>query len=101
MSRRRRKTPRRSSPPPAPPLAASRSRPRTGPMRLFPLAALLIVPGLSLAQEKKDDKVVPIPEVKLARTDPVLYEKDVEPILANKCFVCHSGKEINGKLDLS
>lgn len=60
-----------------------------------------ILPVLAIAQEKKDDKVAPIPEVKLDRKDPVLYEKDVEPILANKCFVCHSGKELNGKLDMS
>jgi WD40 repeat protein len=62
---------------------------------------LLVLPALALAQEKKDAKLDPIPEVKLNRTDPVVYEKDVEPILANKCFVCHSGKELNGKLDLS
>jgi WD40 repeat protein len=69
-------------------------------MRLYP-AVLLVLPALALAQEKKDAKLDPIPEVKLDRKDPVAYEKDVEPILANKCFVCHSGKELNGKLDLS
>src|SRR5207237_7170995 len=64
-------------------------------------AVLLVLPALALAQEKKDPKLAPIPEVKLDRKDPVVYEKDVEPILANKCFVCHSGKEQNGKFDLS
>jgi WD40 repeat protein len=69
-------------------------------MRKYALLAFLVsAPGL--AQEKKDAKPDPIPEVKLDRKDPVLYEKDVEPILANKCFVCHSGKELNGKLDMS
>jgi WD40 repeat protein len=63
--------------------------------------AILSVPVLCSAQEKKDAKVEPIPEVKIDRTEPVLYEKEVEPILANKCFVCHSGKELNGKLDMS
>src|SRR3954471_17945475 len=64
-------------------------------------AVVLVLPALALAQEKKDAKLDPIPEVKLDRKDPVAYEKDVEPILANKCFVCHSGKELNGKLDMS
>jgi WD40 repeat protein len=62
---------------------------------------VLVLPALALAQEKKDTKLDPIPEVKIDRKEPVAYEKDVEPILANKCFVCHSGKELNGKLDLS
>jgi WD40 repeat protein len=64
-------------------------------------AVLLVLPALAVAQEKKDPKIDPIPEVKIDRKDPVVYEKDVEPILANKCFVCHSGKELNGKLDMS
>src|SRR4051794_19974172 len=69
-------------------------------MRRFAMT-VLVLPALALAQEKKDAKLDPIPEVKIDRKDPVVYEKDVEPILANKCFVCHSGKELNGKLDLS
>jgi WD40 repeat protein len=69
-------------------------------MRKYLLLSLLACPTL-VAQEKKDAKLEPIPEVKLDRKDPVVYEKDIEPILANKCFVCHSGKELNGKLDLS
>src|SRR5829696_8812777 len=64
-------------------------------------AVLLVLPVLAVAQDKKDTKLDPIPEVKLDRQEPVAYEKDVEPILANKCFVCHSAKELNGKLDMS
>ena len=63
-------------------------------------AVVLVLPILAIAQEKKDAKLEPIPEVKLDRQEPVVYEKDVEPILANKCFVCHSGRELNGKLDM-
>ncbi len=62
---------------------------------------LVLLSSIAFAQEKKDAKIDPIPEVKLDRKDPVVYEKEIEPIFANKCFVCHSGKELNGKLDLS
>jgi WD40 repeat protein len=68
-------------------------------MRQF-AAAILVLPALAIAQEKKGPKVAPIAEVKIDRKEPVAYEKDVEPVLANKCFVCHSGKEVNGKLDM-
>lgn len=61
---------------------------------------LLVLPGLALAQEKKGSNLKPIPEVTLDRKDAVVFEKDIEPIFANKCFVCHTGKELNGKLDL-
>jgi len=70
-------------------------------MRLASLSSLLLFASLCSAQEKKDAKVEPIPEAKIDHAEPVSYEKEVEPILANKCFVCHSGKELNGKLDLS
>jgi WD40 repeat protein len=64
---------------------------------------VLLLPVFAIAQEKKDAKIDPIPEVKIDRKDPVLYEKDIEPILANKCFVCHTGKEVgsSGKLDMA
>src|SRR5262245_41549482 len=72
-------------------------------MRRFAGVVVVVLPVLVCAQEKKDAKVDPIPEVKLDRKEPVLYEKDIEPILANKCFVCHTGKEVNssGKLDMA
>src|SRR5205823_9397182 len=79
---------------------AEKSHRRGLSMRRFSLL-VVILPALASPQEKKEAKVEPIPEVKIDRADPVLYEKDVEPILANKCFVCHSGKELNGKLDMA
>src|SRR5262245_56435154 len=59
--------------------------------------ALLAVAVPSFAQEKKNAE---LPVVELKRKDPVLYDKDVEPLFYKKCTVCHSGKELKGKLDL-
>ena len=61
---------------------------------------LLAAPAAA-ADDKKDPKALPpIPTVDLKRTSPVEYAKDVEPILANKCFVCHSGNVVEAKFDL-
>jgi WD40 repeat protein len=62
------------------------------------LAALLPAPLVAQDQQPKFED--PIPVVKLDRKDAVLYEKEVEPIFKNRCFVCHSGKEKKGKLDM-
>src|SRR5262249_10806756 len=43
----------------------------------------------------------PIEVVKLEHKEPVVYEKEVEPILRNKCTVCHSGNQLKGKFDAS
>src|SRR5438552_888040 len=51
----------------------------------------------AIAQEKKTE---PLAVVELKRKDPVSYDKDVEPLFYKKCTVCHSGKELKGKLDL-
>jgi WD40 repeat protein len=51
------------------------------------------------AQEKKSS-VQPIKVVMLDRKDQVVYQKDIEPILVNKCQYCHSGAVKEGKLDL-
>jgi WD40 repeat protein len=48
---------------------------------------------------KKEE--APIKVVKVDRKTPVVYEKEVEPILVNKCNYCHSGNVKKGKLDLS
>jgi WD40 repeat protein len=66
------------------------------------LAALAALgSGLVTAQDADKSGLKPIEVVKLDRKDPVLYEKDVEPILVNKCQVCHSGPVKEAKLDLS
>src|SRR5262245_45518964 len=41
-----------------------------------------------------------IPVVRLDRKDALDYARDVEPILAKKCQVCHSGNVTEGQLDL-
>lgn len=69
---------------------------------------LLILPILGLAvlpmrgeEEKRHKKEQIIPEVKLDRKTPVSFEKEVEPILVNKCAFCHSGQIKEGKFDLT
>lgn len=74
-------------------------------MRSFLLAALLLtlvpIVGQSADDDKKAKGVVPIKVVALNRKDAVAYEKEIEPILINKCSFCHSGNIKEGKLDLS
>jgi WD40 repeat protein len=71
-------------------------------MRVYAAALTLVAPLFASAQEKKEPpKVVPIAEIKIDRKDPVIYEKDVEPILANKCMYCHSGNVVENKFDMS
>lgn len=65
--------------------------------RVFMLAILAaLTPVFVLGQ----GKVQPIKEIKLDRKDPVLYDKDIEPIFVKKCLVCHSGQVKEGKLDM-
>ena len=70
---------------------------------------LLIIPALVLGamatlsvqgQEKKKEQG-PVQVVDLKRKDPVVYEKEVEPIFYKKCIVCHSGSQKEGNLDLA
>ncbi len=67
-----------------------------------PTLALLLA-GLApaaFAGDKKDAALAPIPVARLDRKEAVSYEKDVAPIFAAKCQVCHAGNELKGKLDL-
>ena len=57
---------------------------------LLSLSLLGLIPALTNAQEKKPKLVQPIAVVELKRAEPVLYDKDIEPIFVNKCAVCHS-----------
>ncbi|HEV3146761.1 MAG TPA: WD40 repeat domain-containing protein [Gemmataceae bacterium] len=55
----------------------------------------VVLPASLIAAEK------PIVVVQLDRKDPIVYEKDIEPIFRSKCVVCHTGKEVKGKFDVS
>jgi len=58
------------------------------------------MPSLTLAQvSKKKDEAIQV--VELNRKDPVIYEKEVEPIFYKKCITCHSGSVKEGRLDIS
>ncbi len=71
---------------------------------MFRLAIGLCLFGFSSAmgadEPKKSAPVKPIDVVELKRTEPVSYDKDIEPILVKKCNFCHSGNIKEGKLDM-
>jgi WD40 repeat protein len=67
---------------------------------VLPLLGLVIVP-IRGEEEKRRKGEELIPEVKVERTEPLTYEKDIEPILVNKCAFCHSGSIKEGKFDLT
>jgi WD40 repeat protein len=69
---------------------------------LLTVSLLALLPGLALAaDEPKKLALPPIKVVTLDRKSPVVYEKDVEPILVNKCSFCHSGNVKEGKFDVA
>jgi WD40 repeat protein len=63
------------------------------------LCLLAAAPTAATAADDKKDPP-PIQVVKIERKDPVTFEKDIEPILINKCQYCHSGSKKEGKFDL-
>ncbi len=70
-------------------------------MRSAAIALLLLAPIVASAQAKKEVKIEPIAEIKLDLKEPVVFEKDIEPIFANKCMYCHSGNVVESKFDMS
>ncbi len=66
--------------------------------RLFLCLPVLLLPAAAFAA---DEEPKPIAVVEINRKDPVLYAKDVEPILNNKCSECHNSLKKQGKLDMS
>jgi hypothetical protein len=69
---------------------------------LLTLGILTLLAGtLAVAQDDKKGGTQPIKVVELDRKDPVLYDKDIEPILVKKCLVCHGGQVKEGKFDLT
>src|SRR3982750_3842480 len=70
-------------------------------MRWLPVLALCAGTFAAAQEPKKESKdLPPIPTVDLKRSAPVDYAKDVEPVFAAKCFVCHSGNVTEGKFDM-
>jgi WD40 repeat protein len=67
-------------------------------MRFLLATLALAAASTAFAQEKKAETLA---VVELKRKDPVSYDKDIEPLFYKKCTVCHSGKELKGKLDLA
>jgi WD40 repeat protein len=61
------------------------------------LCVLALLPFSAQAQGRK---VEPIKVIELKRTDPVAYEKEIEPIFYKHCITCHSGSEKKGRFDL-
>lgn len=69
--------------------------------RLLSALTLTLAPALLAAAEPAVPaglKPIDIADVK--RTEPINYEKDVAPIFAAKCTVCHAGKLTEGKFDM-
>ena len=66
---------------------------------LLTLGLLSCLPVAVSAQGKKDPE--PIKVIKLERKDPVVYEKDIEPIFYKRCITCHSGSVKEGRFDIS
>ncbi len=66
---------------------------------------LLALFPLSLgAQEKKNDLFQPLPAIKVVSynaTTAVDFEKQIYPIVENKCLTCHSGSIKKGRYDMS
>jgi WD40 repeat protein len=73
-------------------------------MRWLPLLVCFVSSAPSFAQDKKSDLFQPLPPIKVVpytATTPVDYEKQVVPILENKCLTCHSGSIKKGRYDMS
>jgi WD40 repeat protein len=63
---------------------------------ILTLAGML--PVTAAAQDEKKVQPIKVPELK--RTDPVSYDKEVEPIFYKKCVTCHSGSVKEARFDI-
>jgi len=64
------------------------------------LTAIANLAGATFADDADGQKVQPIAVVKLDRSNPVSYAKDIEPIFIKKCRVCHSPPVTEAKFNL-
>jgi WD40 repeat protein len=68
---------------------------------MLTVCCLLIAVAPAWAQEEPRPRgTEPVKVVKIDRKTPVLYDKDIEPILVNKCIFCHSGNRKEGNFDM-
>jgi WD40 repeat protein len=70
-------------------------------MRSLLSLTTLLVTALAAPADDKKPAVQPIQVIKLDHKDPVVYEKEIEPVFVNKCAFCHSGNVKEGKFDMS
>lgn len=68
---------------------------------LYFVLLLTLVAGLASGADDKKPLPNAIKVVALDRKEPIVYEKDIEPIFVNKCATCHSGSVKKGKFDVS
>jgi hypothetical protein len=61
---------------------------------------LLLPLLLAAADDPKPAALVPIAPAALTRAEPIDYAKDVQPIFAAKCTVCHAGNNTEGRYDM-
>lgn len=66
---------------------------------LFTICLVALLPIPVLAQDKK--KVEPVKIIELNRKDPIVYQKDIEPVLYKRCVTCHSGSVKEGNFDVT
>lgn len=59
----------------------------------------LLMAAAAVGADKPDERP-PVAVERLNRSDAVAFDKEILPILANKCQTCHSGSVQKGKLDL-
>jgi hypothetical protein len=74
-------------------------------IKVLALGLVVLAPVPAFADDKKAEDargkaIKPIAVVTLDRTEPIVYQKDIEPILVNKCQYCHSGAVKEAKLDM-
>src|SRR5688572_13522787 len=80
------------------------SSPKEISLMRFPLSLFVFtVAFLPLSAQTPPPAEVPkpIPVIKLERKEPVDFEKEIEPILVNRCEVCHGGAIKKGGYDIS
>jgi WD40 repeat protein len=65
------------------------------------LLSPLVVVALLVVQDKPVAGLTPIAIAKLDRKEPMSFEKDIAPLFAAKCRVCHEGKNLEGQYDMS